>query len=132
MSVSLQHHHDRAVVFQDGPLTWPATLELLAVLEAAVEGYFYTTVELVVSSPGGETRALLHLLAALGHWRAQGLRFRTQVIFRAASAAAILVCTGDERIAEPSDPGIYKSLEHPEHTAGHRARSSRSIGEERG
>ena len=101
MATSLEHRHDCAVVVHDGPLTWPATLELLRVLETAVQGYFYMTVELVVSSPGGDSRALLHLLAALALWRKKGVHFRTRVIFAAASAAAILVCSGDERIAEP-------------------------------
>ena len=101
MATSLEHRHDCAVVAFDGPLTWATTLELLGVLETAVRGYFYTNVEIVVSSPGGEPRALLHLLAALDVWREKGVHVRTRVIFLAASAAAILVCSGDERMAEP-------------------------------
>ena len=101
MSISLLHHHGRAVVLHDGPLTWTASLELVDKLELAIEMYFYTTVELVVSSPGGVTGALVYVLNALERWRENGVHFRTRVIYAAASAAAILVCTGDERIAEP-------------------------------
>ena len=72
MATTLEHRHDCAVVVFDGPLTWASTLELLGGLETAVEAYYYSTVELVISSPGGESRALLHLLAALDHWREQG------------------------------------------------------------
>ena len=101
MSATLVHHHGRAVVLHDGPLTWTASLELVGKLELAIESYFYTTVELVVSSPGGATGALVYVLNALERWREKGVHFRTRVIYAAESAAAILVCTGDERIAEP-------------------------------
>ena len=99
MATSLEHRHDRAVVFHNGPLTWPASPELLGVLETAVEAYFYTTVEIVISSPGGEMRALLHLLRALSRCHEQGAHFRTRITFVAANTDAILVCSGDERIA---------------------------------
>ena len=60
MSASVHHRNDRAVICHDGPLTWPACRELVGVLETAVDSYFYSEVELIVSSPGGETGALLH------------------------------------------------------------------------
>ena len=101
MSISLLHQHGRAVVLHDGPLTWTASLELVDKLELAIESYFYTTVELVVSSPGGVTGALVYVLNSLERWREKGVLFRTRVIHAAASAAAILVCTGDDRVAEP-------------------------------
>ena len=100
MSVAVQYHDERAVVCHDGPLTWAACHEFVGVIETAVEAYFYTEVEPIVSSPGGETGALVHVLGALSRWRRNGVRFRTRVISNAASAASILVCTGDERIAD--------------------------------
>ena len=101
MATSLEHRHDCAVVVHDGPLTWSATLELIGVLETALEVYYYSTVELVISSPGGESSALTHLLASLERWRKRGVRFRTRVVHVAASAAAVLASLGDERVAEP-------------------------------
>lgn len=110
MATSLEHRHDCAVVAFDGPLTWATTLELLGVLETAVEAYYYSTVELVISSPGGDPRALMHLLAALERWRDTGVRFRTRVVFTAASAAAILLCSGDERVAEPGAMMLFHDV----------------------
>ena len=38
-------------------------------------------------------------LTAFEHWRRQGVRFRTRVISSAASAGAVMVSLGDERVA---------------------------------
>ena len=63
--------------------------------------YFYDLIEIQISSLGGVSTALEHYLAAHERWRAAGVRVRTRVVDRAASAAALLLSLGDERIAEP-------------------------------
>ena len=107
MPTTVQHHDDRAVVCHHGPLTWAECHELVGAIETAVEAFFYSEIEIIVSSPGGATSALVHVLGALSRWRSDGVRFHTRVISNAASAAAILVCTGDERCADPGAGLLY-------------------------
>ena len=97
----MRHRRDRAVLVLEGALDWDGALALADALEAVVEGCFYRVVELVVRSPGGELRALRLVLDALGAHRARGVRLRTRVLADAESAAAVLCCLGDERIAAP-------------------------------
>ena len=52
-----------------------------------------------MSSPGGLTAALDHVVRALERWRAQGVVVDTRVVDEAASAAALLVALGDERVS---------------------------------
>ena len=101
MSTAFYHRHDHAVIVFADTLQWTPALELVDTLDTLVELYFYALVELVVSSPGGEVRALRYVLDAMEAHRAQGVRIRTRVLSHAESAAAVLVCLGDERIAEP-------------------------------
>ena len=101
MSTAFYHRHDHAVIVFADTLQWTAALELVDTLDTLVELYFYALVELVVSSPGGDVRALHYVLDAMEAHRAQGVRIRTRVLSHAESAAAVLACLGEERIAEP-------------------------------
>ena len=101
MSTAFYHRHDHAVIVFADTLQWTPALELVDTLDTLVELYFYALVELVVSSPGGEVRALHYVLDAMEAHRAQGVRIRTRVLSHAESAAAVLVCLGDERHLRP-------------------------------
>ena len=81
--------------------------ELVTTLETVFDHYFYRQVELLIASPGGDTRALAYYLDAVGNWSRKGLRFRTRVVSTAASAGAFMVSLGDERVAEPGARLIY-------------------------
>ena len=105
--VSFIHARDHAVVAFIGELDWPAAHDLVSTVETVVDCYFYSEVELLVASPGGDTRALAYYLNAFEHWQRQGVRFRTRVISTVASAGAFMVSLGDERIAEPGARLIY-------------------------
>ena len=87
------------VSFSD-ELSWASALDLVGVIDLVVDAYFYARVELIVSSPGGACPALDYVLEALALRRAQGVQFRTRIISQASSAAAVLACLGDERVAE--------------------------------
>ena len=100
-SVTFTHARDHAVVAFTGELDWDAVRELVETIDLVVDEFFYTVVELVVSSRGGNTRAFEFYLAQQERWRGRGLRLRTRILSEAASAAAILVSLGDERVAEP-------------------------------
>ena len=100
-NVNFTHVRDHAVVVFDGDLDWDAARELVESLDTVVGDYFYTVVELVVSSPGGKIGALQYVLDRLEQLEAQGVQVRTRVLSSAGSAAAIIVALGHERVAEP-------------------------------
>ena len=100
MSTTFSHRHGHAVVAFSDELTWASALDLVGCIDSVVDAYFYACVELIVSSPGGACPALDYVLEVLALRRAQGVRFRTRIISRASSAAAVLACLGDERVAE--------------------------------
>ena len=83
----------------DGKFTWNAALGLVETLDTVIETYRYDAVELVVTSPGGDTDALAHVLTSLRERQANGVMFQTRVVSYAASAAAVLATAGDFRTA---------------------------------
>ena len=99
MAATFFHRGDHAVVFFPDPLTWEASLNLVGILDTVVDTYFYTQVELIIASPGGNTNALRHVLDALADQIGRGLHLRNRVLSEAGSSAAILACLGDERVA---------------------------------
>ena len=106
-NISFVHARDHADVLFVGTLDWEAAHELVTTLETLFDHYFYRQVELLVASPGGDTRALAYYLNAVRNWSNKGIRFRTRVISTAASAGAFMVSLGDERVAEPGARLIY-------------------------
>ena len=100
MSTTFRHRHGHAVVAFSNELTWSSALDRVGSIDLVVDAYFYGLVELVVSSPGGTCPALDYVLNALALRRAPGVRLRTRIISQASSAAAVLACLGDERVAE--------------------------------
>ena len=100
MSTTFTHRHGHAVVSFSDELSWASALDLVGTIDLVVDAYFYSRVELIVSSPGGVCPALDYVVDALALRRAQGVHFRTRIISQASSAAAVLACLGDERVAE--------------------------------
>ena len=109
--ITFAHARDHAVVAFSGALDWDATQELVDLIDVLVDEYFYAEVELVVTSDGGLVRAFEHYLARQEEWRRRGVMIRTRVVSEAASAAAILVSLGDERVAEPGATLAFHCLQ---------------------
>ena len=105
--VQYKHRADRALVQLCGELTQAEAVELVDTVDLLVETYFYTLVEVLITSPGGVAPALEHYLDAQRRWRAAGVRIRTRVVESAASAAALMLSLGDERVAEPGASLLY-------------------------
>ena len=101
MNDLVYHHRDHASVLLDGDLDWPLVHDVVRAIEDAVEYYCYACIELRVRSPGGSNEVLGYLLERLDAWRGRGVHFRTRALGRTASAAALLVALGDERLADP-------------------------------
>ena len=99
MSTAFYHRPHHARVHFDGRLTWDAALDLVETLNTVVDQYHYDAVELVITSPGGDTDALRHVLTALRERQADGVSFQTRVLSFAASAAGVLATAGDFRSA---------------------------------
>ena len=57
--------------------------------------YHYERVTLKLNSPGGTLAGLEHILECIGRWRERGREVRALVMFRAASAAALLLALGE-------------------------------------
>ena len=96
-----------------GELTREATVDLVETIDMLVRVYFYVLIEIQISSLGGASSALEHYLDAHRRWRAGGVRVRTRVVERAASAAALILSLGDERIAEPGASLLYHLFRLP-------------------
>ena len=111
--VNFQHRRDRALVRFCGELTREATVDLVETIDMLVRVYFYVLIEIQISSLGGASSALEHYLDAHRRWRAAGVRVRTRVVERAASAAALILSLGDERIAEPGASLLYHLFRLP-------------------
>ena len=105
--ISFMHARDHAVVAFVGKLDWDGAHELVNAIQTVVDTYFYSKVELLISSPGGDTRAFAYYLSAFQDWQRRGVQFRTRVISTVASAAALMVSLGDVRVAEPGARFIY-------------------------
>ena len=99
--------HDHAVIRFSGELSWETATELAHLIDTLTMRYFYKRIELVIHSPGGLAAALEHLARAIAGWRERGVHLRTRVFASAASAAAVLLSMGDERIAEPEARLLY-------------------------
>ena len=110
---NFQHRRDRALVRFCGELTREATVDLVETIDMLVRVYFYVLIEIQISSLGGASSALEHYLDAHRRWRAAGVRVRTRVVERAASAAALMLSLGDERIAEPGASLLYHLFRLP-------------------
>ena len=102
-----KHRRDRGIVRFSGEINLAAAVDLVETVDLLTSVYFYDLIELQISSLGGVSTALEHYLAAHERWRAAGVRVRTRVVDRAASAAALLLSLGDERIAEPGAALVY-------------------------
>ena len=88
-SVTFAHAHDHAIVSLNGELDWDAAFSLVNTIDTMVKTYFYRYIELVVSSPGGNTQALHYCLARLDRLASDEVRLRTRVLSFARSAAAV-------------------------------------------
>ena len=110
MSTVFYHRPGHAAVHFEGKLTWSAALELVDTLHTVVDTFFYRAVELVITSPGGDTDALWHVLNALRERQSQGVLIHTRVVSYAASAAAVLACSGTLRSAAPHAKLLFHAV----------------------
>lgn len=102
MALDFEHRGDHASVTFSGEFTVERVLELVNLIDALVDNYFYIRIELVISSPGGSTQAANPFLSAIARWRARGVLLCTRVYSNASSLGAIFFSLGDRRVADPN------------------------------
>jgi ATP-dependent protease ClpP protease subunit len=72
-----------------------SAIEIEKHLERFFSYYHYESVTLKINSPGGAVIGLEHILECIDRWRALGRSVNTEAMFRASSAAALLMSLGE-------------------------------------
>ena len=99
---------DRAIVTIMTEITEESMVALVDEIERLASDYFYKTIELRISSPGGNALALDYYLGAIGRFREQGIEIHTRALTQATSAAAAILSLGDgPRRAASSSVLVY-------------------------
>ena len=102
VTTAIRHEHGSLMVTFKGDIDWDSAREFVEIVDAHLDYYFYQRILVDVSSSGGVIDALEHIVRAFEQWRHRGVRVRTRVTSSAASAAAVMVSLGEERIAGPA------------------------------
>ena len=101
-------HDDHVAVKFSGELIWKSAIALVDRVHCLARSSFYKTVEFIIHSEDGRAGALDSLHRAFSRWRNhEQMLLRTRAIASAASATAVLLSIGDERIAEPEAQLLY-------------------------
>ncbi len=91
----------RPVVDFAEPLTSQSCINLVDRIRRLRDDYFYSEVQLRLSSPGGEVVGLEYYLEAVSELREGGFRIDTHGVARVSSGGALMLSMGDERTAHP-------------------------------
>ena len=86
---------DRAIVTIATVITDESMIGLVHEIDRLSAEYFYDTIELQVSSPGGTVHALNYYLEAIQRFRQKGLTIHTRALTQAGSAAAAILSLGN-------------------------------------
>lgn len=89
-----EHLPDDCAMHLNAPVSEQSALALEGALNEAFGYYKYNTATLRITSDGGQLPALLHMLAAMGRWQLLDKIIKTDAVFRASSAAALLLAHG--------------------------------------
>ena len=117
----------RPVVHFAEPLTSENCINLIDRIRSLRDDYFFSEVQLRLSSPGGEASALQYFLGESRELCASGFRIDTHAVTRVASAAAIMLSLGDVRTAHPKALLLYHTGRLPGVDGALTARGAASI-----
>jgi ATP-dependent protease ClpP protease subunit len=105
-----------------GQITEELAMDFGEKLDLLVRYYQHRTVTLQVDSDGGQVRSLQHMLDAMRSYREDGVVFATQAPFKACSAAAVLLATG-----EPGRRQVSRQTNLLFHNARHRVTEDQTL-----
>ena len=86
---------DRAIITIVADITEESMVGLVDEIDRLTSEYFYKSIELRISSPGGLGLALDYYLEAIQTFRRRGIEIRTRALTQACSAGAALLSLGD-------------------------------------
>ena len=86
---------DRAIITIVTDITEESMVGLVDEIDQLTSEYFYKSIELRISSPGGLGLALDYYLEAIQKFRRRGIEIRTRALTQACSAGAWLLSLGD-------------------------------------
>ena len=86
---------DRAIITIATEITEEPMIALVHQIDRLSAQYFYKTIELRISSPGGTLQALDYYLEAVGRIRQRDLTIHTRALSQAGSAAAAMLSLGN-------------------------------------
>ena len=86
---------DRAIITVATEITEEPMIGLVHQIDRLSAEYFYKTIELRISSPGGTLQALDYYLEAVGRIRQRDLTIHTRALSQAGSAAAAMLSMGN-------------------------------------
>ena len=99
--------NSRPLVHFSEPLTSESCISLVDRIRRLRDDFFYSEVQLRLSSPGGEVTALEYYETAIRGLRKEGFTIDTHAVTRVSSAAAVMLSLGDERTAHPKAALLY-------------------------
>ena len=108
----MNRRRDFGVVRLIGNVNTESIFCLLEMMETLV-GEYYNEIVLEISSPGGELAPLQRYIASVDQLRKRNIRLITQGYDQVASAAAIILSSGDVRLASGTCLLLYHSSRLP-------------------
>ena len=97
----------RPIIHFSGPLEDESSIELIDRIRALRDEFFFSEVQLRISSPGGHLSALKYFAESVRELQADGLKIATHAITTVASAAAVMLSLGDVRTAHRKSLLLY-------------------------
>ena len=104
---------DRAIVTIMTKITEESMVDLVGLIDRLSTQYFYSRIELRISSPGGTPQALDYYLDAISRFRKNGVEIQTRALTHAMSAGAAILSLGDgTRKAESTSLLLYHFVQY--------------------
>ena len=100
------------IVYLDKQIDDELIKDCIATIDELVDKYYYSEIELQISSDGGMVSSMEYFLQEIGEWEHK-TKFNTRALTNAASAAAIILSLGSERRAEERSRLLYHSVRRP-------------------
>lgn len=92
--IPVKYDQNKASIMFSHPVSVDSIFALCSSIDLAIEYYQYSTVELVIDSPGGSVAALKYYLDKLDYWKSKGVTIQTNALTFVASASAVILSSG--------------------------------------
>ena len=110
-----------------GALTDETAIKVVDHIRVLRDDFFFSEVQLRISSPGGQLSALKYAAKSMQEFQAGGMKISTHAITTVASAAAVVLSLGDLRTAHGKSVLLYHTGRLPGVAGGITAKGAESI-----